>query len=146
VTARSRLLSNQRVPGPLARNTVVPVITGSSNGKSHGDAPFGCAVHRRGTTSAIELEGELDLATCATLDEAMEAAMDSGTIDTVVVDLTRVTFADSTTLGWLVRSEARMQEAGGRLVAMAGPGPVLDLLRLTGLDRRLTLVDDASML
>jgi anti-anti-sigma factor len=66
-------------------------------------------------------------------------------VETVVVDLTGVVFADSTTLAWLVAAEARMRSAGGRLVAVAGPGPVLDLLHLTGLDRQLTLVDNGSM-
>jgi anti-sigma B factor antagonist len=109
------------------------------------DAWFGCTVHRRGPTSAIELAGELDLAARPTLDEAIDTATEPGPVDMVVVDLTRVEFADSTTLAWLVASEARMQAAGGRLVAVAGPGPVLDLLHLTGLDRRLTLVDDGPM-
>jgi anti-sigma B factor antagonist len=113
--------------------------------RAFADAPFGCLVHRRGPTSAIELEGELDLAAKQTLDEAIEAAVQPGPVETVVVDMTRVVFADSTTLAWLVAAEVRMQASGGRLVAVAGPGPVLDLLHLTGLDRRLTLVDDGPM-
>jgi anti-sigma B factor antagonist len=110
------------------------------------DTPFGCTVHRRGATSAIELEGELDLAARPTLEAAIETAVEPGPVETVVIDLTRVVFADSTTLAWLVAAEARMQTIGGRLVAVAGPGPVLDLLHLTGLDRRLTLVDNGPML
>jgi anti-sigma B factor antagonist len=110
-----------------------------------GDPPFGCTVHRRGSTSAIELEGELDLAARPTLDEAVDTAVEPGPVETLVVDFTRVRFADSTTLAWLVGAEARMRDAGGRLVAVATPGPVLDLLHLTGLDRRLTLVDNGPM-
>ena len=103
------------------------------------DPEFGCRVHRRGTTSAIELEGELDLAARPTLDAAIDTAVEPGPVDTVVVDMTCVVFADSTTLAWLVAAEARLRSSGGRLVAVAPPGPVLDLLRLTGLDRRLML-------
>jgi anti-sigma B factor antagonist len=106
------------------------------------DAPFGCRVHRRGATSAIELEGELDLFGRPTLDDAIDAAIEPGPVETVVVDMTAVTFADSTTLAWLVAAEGRMRGTHGRLVVVAAPGPVLDLLQLTGLDRRLTLVDD----
>jgi anti-anti-sigma factor len=109
------------------------------------DPVFGCTVHRRGTTSAIELAGELDLAARPTLEEAIDAALEPGPVGTVVIDFTRVVFADSTTLAWLMAADARMHEAGGRLVAVAHPGPVLDLLRLTGLDRRLTLVDNGPM-
>ena len=106
------------------------------------EAPFACTVHRRGSTSAIELQGELDLAARPTLDDAMNTAVEPGPVETVVVDFTCVQFADSTTLAWLVAAEARMRATGGRLVAVASPGPVLDLLHLTGLDRRLTLVDN----
>ena len=63
----------------------------------------------------------------------------------VVADLTGVTFADSSTLGWLVGVDARLRVTNGRLVVVAPDGPVLDLLRLTGMDRRLTLVHDAPM-
>jgi anti-anti-sigma factor len=121
------------------------VTTGSSGALPLSDAAFGCTVHRRGHTSAIELEGELDLAARPTLEDAIVAAVEPGPVATVVVDMTRVTFADSTTLAWLVAVEARMQEADGRLVAVIAPGPVLDLLRLTGLDQHLTLVDHAPM-
>jgi anti-anti-sigma factor len=109
------------------------------------DTPFGCTVHRRGVTSAIELEGELDLAARPTLEEAIDTAVEPGPVETVVIDFTRVVFADSTTLAWLMAVDARMRASGGRLVAVAHPGPVLDLLRLTGLDRRLTLVDSGPM-
>jgi anti-anti-sigma factor len=109
------------------------------------DTPFGCTVHRRGVTSGIELEGELDLAARPTLEEAIDTALEPGPVETVVIDFTRVVFADSTTLAWLMAVDARMRAAGGRLVAVAHPGPVLDLLRLTGLDRRLTLVDSGPM-
>ena len=106
---------------------------------------FGCTVHRRGLASTIELTGELDLAAKPTLEEALERATEPGPVATVVVDMTRVEFADSTTLAWLLSVEARMRDGGGRLVAVTKPGPVLDLLQITGLDRRLTLVDDGPM-
>jgi anti-sigma B factor antagonist len=106
---------------------------------------FGCTVHRRGLASTIELAGELDLAAKPTLDDALEQAIEPGPVETLVVDMTRVEFADSTTLAWLLSVEARMRDGDGRLVAVTRPGPVLDLLQLTGLDRRLTLVDDGPM-
>jgi anti-anti-sigma factor len=109
------------------------------------ESPFGCTVHRHGSTSAIDLEGELDLAARPTLEQAITTALEPGPVETVIVDFTHVRFADSTTLAWLVAAEARMRGTGGRLVAVAAPGPVLDLLHLTGLDRRLTLVDSGPM-
>ena len=102
-------------------------------------------MRRQGHTSTIELVGELDLAARPTLASAAESALNSGGVQTVVADLTGVTFADSSTLGWLVGVDARMKVTDGRLVVVAPEGPVLDLLRITGIDRRLTLVHDAPM-
>jgi anti-anti-sigma factor len=109
------------------------------------NSPFGCAVHRRGQTSEIVLEGELDLAAKVVLDEAIATALGPGPVQTVIVDLTRVTFADSTTMTWLVQADTRTNAAGGRLIAVAGPGPVREVLRLTGIDERVTLVADGRM-
>jgi anti-sigma B factor antagonist len=109
------------------------------------EAPYSCATQRRGRTSEIVLEGELDLAAKPLLDEATATALESGPVDTVIVDLTRVTFADSTTMTWLMHSNTRTMEAGAHLIAVAGPGPVLDVLRMTGIDERITLVADGRM-
>jgi anti-sigma B factor antagonist len=104
------------------------------------DAPFSCDVQRRGRTSEVLLEGELDLAAKPVLDEALAAALEPGPVAMVIVDLTRVSFADSTTMTWLVQADHRTSEAGGRLVAVAGPGPVLDVLHMTGIDELVTVV------
>jgi anti-sigma B factor antagonist len=110
------------------------------------EAPFRCAVHRRGASSEIELEGELDLAARRTLQDAVGTALEPGPVDTLVIDMTDVTFADSTTITWLLTSAQRMEAGGGRLVVVVASGPVRDLLALTGLDQRLTLVPDAGTL
>jgi anti-sigma B factor antagonist len=109
------------------------------------EQPFGCSVRRQGHTSTIELVGELDVAARPTLGAAADTALNAGSVETVVADLTGVTFADSSTLGWLVGLDARVRVTNGRLVVVAPEGPVLDLLRMTVLDRRNTLVHNAPM-
>jgi anti-sigma B factor antagonist len=104
------------------------------------DTPFSCAVQRCGQTAEILLEGELDLAAKPALDEAIATVLGAGPIETVIVDMTRVSFADSTTMTWLVQADTRTTSAGGKLIAVAGPGPVLEVLHMTGIDERLTLV------
>jgi anti-anti-sigma factor len=109
------------------------------------EAPFSCALRRRGRTSEIMLEGELDIATRPVLDEAIATALEPGPVRSVVVDLTHVCFADSTTMTWLMRADAMTAAAGGRLIVLAESGPVLDVLRMTGIDERLALVADGRM-
>jgi anti-anti-sigma factor len=70
----------------------------------------------------IELGGELDLAAKPTLDEAIVTALVPGPVERLVVDFSHVTFADSTTVTWLLHADSRFQASGGQLIAVAGPG------------------------
>ena len=121
---------------------MVRVSTDSFDASALRETPYSCAVHRRGDTSEIVLEGELDLAAKPVLDDAISTALHPGPVATLMVDLTRVTFADSTTMTWLVHADTRTAEAGGRLIAVAAEGPVLDVLKMTGIDERVTLIAD----
>jgi anti-anti-sigma factor len=124
---------------------VTSVSIESFDASALADVPYSCAVHRLGKTSEIVLEGELDLAAKPVLDEAVVMALEPGPVETVIVDLTRVTFADSTTMTWLIQADTRTNASGGRLVAVARPGPVRDVLHMTGIDERVTLVADGRM-
>jgi anti-sigma B factor antagonist len=121
------------------------VSTDSFDASALRERPFSCAVHRRGDTSQIVLEGELDLAAKPELDDAVSTALQPGPVGALIVDLTGVTFADSTTMTWLVQTDTKTHEAGGRLITIADPGPVLDVLKMTGIDERLTLIADGRM-
>jgi anti-anti-sigma factor len=125
-----------------ASTTVKDVSTESFDIRALSEPPYGCSVHRRGPTSEIVLAGELDLAAKPVLDEAIKTALTPGPVQTLIVDFTRATFADSTTMSWLVRANTRTEEAGGRLVAVVGPGPVRAVLRMTGIDELVALVGD----
>jgi anti-sigma B factor antagonist len=110
------------------------------------DTPFSCVVQRRGHASEIVLEGELDLGARAALDDAARAALEPGPVEAVVLDLRSVTFADSTTIEWLVATDRRARSGRARLVVLTAPGAVRRLLALTGLDERLVLVDGGETL
>ena len=103
-------------------------------------ALFGCNVHRLGVTSVIELHGELDLAARETLDDALETAMAPGPVVTVVADLDAVTSADASTVSWLLHADAVVRLSGARFVTVIGSGRAGDVLRLTGVGRRLDVV------
>ena len=103
-------------------------------------ALFGCTVHRMGVTSVIELRGELDVAAREMLDAALEMALAPDLVATVVADLDRVTSADASTVSWLLRADAQVRLAGARFVAVTGEGRAGDVLRLTGVGRRLDVV------
>jgi anti-anti-sigma regulatory factor len=57
------------------------------------------------------------------------------------VDLTIVTFVDSSVLHWLARTDRRARQARLRLEVVVAPGRVRDMLSIAGLDGHLVLVD-----
>ena len=109
------------------------------------DQAFACTVHRIGRTSEIVLAGEIDLASRETLADATDTALTHGPVETVLVDFTRVGFADSTAVSWLITLDRRARPSGTRVVVVTAPGAVRDLLRMTGLDGHITVVNERRM-
>ena len=86
------------------------------------------AHHRASDTVVVSLRGQLDIDTCATLDELL-TDLHARDVVRIVVDLADVTFCDSTGLSALVVGYHRAAHAGGYL-RLAGPTPFL--LRVLG--------------
>ena len=85
--------------------------------------------------TVVRLEGELDAFVAPELRDRLHRAVErraSG--ETLVVDLGRVTFMDSTILGALVGAMRRMRERGGELQLVYPPPPASRIFELTGLD------------
>jgi hypothetical protein len=59
---------------------------------------------------------------------------------TVVADLDAVTSADASTVSWLLHADALVRLAGARFVTVVGRGRAGDVLRMTGVGRRLDVV------
>jgi anti-anti-sigma factor len=98
---------------------------------------------RQDETQLIELEGELDLASADALEQALDAALADGERP-VVVDMTALSFIDSTGIALLIATLSR-PEAGPRLRFVPSREPaVIRVLALTGVDRRLPLLEDSA--
>lgn len=109
-------------------------------GKGGIGAPFASARGAlRDGVGLVELEGEVDLATAPAFKADIERLLEDGYVN-VVVDLTKVTFIDSTALGVLIGSVRRLREQEGQLVLVASGFAVMRPLTLTGLDRVFTIV------
>ena len=87
-----------------------------------------------GETFDISLEGEVDLSQRAAL-RALAAAFASDAARNAAVDLSRVTFMDSTGLGFLVRVRRISRSRGGQVALTNPQAIVLRLLRTTHLDQ-----------
>lgn len=103
----------------------------------------GLHVERRQETDAtvLELSGEFDLAAEPAFQRELEPAL---TAAKLVLDLSRVTFMDSTGLRLLLEADARVRENGGRCVVVQGSGSVHRLIKLGLLTSRLEIADGAE--
>ncbi|HXW33962.1 MAG TPA: STAS domain-containing protein [Acidimicrobiales bacterium] len=80
----------------------------------------------------LSVGGEIDVYTAPRLREhLLELAL--GGTNRAVVDLTDVTFVDSTGLGVLVSGLKRFREAGGDLVLVVVQPQILKVFEITGL-------------
>jgi anti-sigma B factor antagonist len=84
----------------------------------------------------LAVAGELDLAASSDLRAALTDVLDGGS--DVAVDLSAVTFIDSTALAVLVHACAEAAVAGTRMVVINPSPVVLRILQLSGL---LTMLD-----
>lgn len=84
--------------------------------------------------------GDLDLSSAATLDAEVRAA--EGTdVDRIVVDLSGVTFMDSTGLRLLLQAEARSRADSSRLRLVRGSRRVQRVFELTNTEDMLPFID-----
>jgi len=89
---------------------------------------------------AIEVEGEVDLATVDELEGAIRSVQDHGDAN-LVVDLTGSSFMDSTGLKALVMASRSFDSAGREFAIAVGGGPVSRLLDLSGVNNAIRTVE-----
>jgi anti-sigma B factor antagonist len=99
---------------------------------------FGVATRQAGAYTVVEVTGEFDVYTAPVLEESLGELVDGGQRD-IVVDLTGVTFMDSTGLGLLIKALKWTREKDGSLRIVASTEKVLKVFRVTGLDTVLSL-------
>jgi len=90
----------------------------------------------------MALVGELDLSSVAKVQEELRR-IEADAPDTLVVDLSKLTFLDSTGLRCIVTADERARNEGRKIVIVRGPDAVQRVFAITRLEERLEIVDDA---
>jgi anti-sigma B factor antagonist len=93
--------------------------------------------------TVVEVAGEVDLANAHQLSEVVDAAT-SGPHRIVIVDLTQLSFMDSTGLSAVVRSQKHATTLGVRIAVVANTRRIRDLFAITGLDALIPVVATRS--
>jgi anti-anti-sigma factor len=94
-------------------------------------------IQERGGAVVVELAGELDLYNAHTVREALLGEAEKRP-ERLVVDLSRVTFIDSTGLGVLIEARTRLPNSRGFMLAAPGL-ETRRALEISGLDRHFTV-------
>ena len=96
-----------------------------------------------GRRTVLAVDGELDLASTPDLRSAIDGAFDSGTLE-LWVDLSAVSFIDSTCLHLMLETRRRAHELHRRLAIVCPPGSVRRVFDVAGVADHLPLYDDVG--
>lgn len=93
--------------------------------------------------AVLTLAGEIDMTSAPQLRQQLADLFGQG-VRTIVVDLSRVTFLDSSGLGALVAAHHELAGDGGRLKLAAATPQVQKILQITRLGNVLSLYDSVE--
>jgi len=89
---------------------------------------------RKGSVIVVKIDGELDLSTSPAFREKIEAEMDQvETVKSLILNLEKTTFIDSSGLGAILGRYKRLSQRGGKLYAVNVPPYVYKIFELSGL-------------
>jgi anti-sigma B factor antagonist len=94
-------------------------------------------------THIVTVSGEVDLFTAPEFKHCVMVAIAAGA-KRLVVDLTKTSFIDSSSLGVLIGAHRRLTANGGRLVVVCTREAIVKTFRITGLDSVFALVDSVE--
>ncbi len=95
---------------------------------------------REGDVHTLRLSGELDLATAAEVQRELEH-VETTDAESIVLDLSELTFMDSTGVRLLVTAHARARADSNRLTLLRGGRAVQRILQLSGVEPLLPFAD-----
>ena len=95
----------------------------------------------RGAKEHLLIAGELDMATAKRLDDTVSALLSEGARQ-LVIDLSRLSFVDSSGLRLLIILNDRAAADGWQLELVRPPDDAFVVFRVTGADRQLPFAAD----
>jgi anti-anti-sigma factor len=101
---------------------------------------FSVHIERSGPVHRLRPVGELDLATVGILERAFEEVFEDGDAEMIVIDLTELSFIDSTGINLLLRMNSVCEHAD-RLRVVNGSSAVQRLFDITGVRAVLPVIN-----
>jgi anti-sigma B factor antagonist len=111
------------------------VVEPGSGQDQHVSEPVEVSLDDRRAT--VALRGEFDMPATFTVEPALESLVARADVDAITVDLSRLSFIDSTGVGVLIRLDEESRARGMGLRIVPGPREVQRVFELAGLDAAL---------
>jgi len=96
-----------------------------------------------GSSALLRIRGDFDLQVVDQVTEAL-AQIESQGPELLVIDLSRLSFMDSTGMGAVAAAHIRAREAGRRFAVVQPPAGVRQAFDRTRLDEVITISDDLA--
>ena len=104
---------------------------------------FDLETEAEGSSALLRIRGDLDLQVVDQVTEAL-ARIESAEPDLLVIDLSRLTFMDSTGMGAVAAAHVRALEAGRRFAIVRPPGGGRQAFDRTRLNEVIRITDDLA--
>lgn len=89
-------------------------------------------LHSRNRTLTVRVNGELDLVSANEFREVVDSALEETVAQNLIIDLSKVTFIDSSGLGVILGRFRKIQARDGRLILTGPKAGVKRMLELAG--------------
>lgn len=96
---------------------------------------MGVSVSYQGSWLIAKLSGELDVASVPAVRIKLEQALVEGMTNGLILDLTDITFMDSSGLGFILGRYRKLSELGGKTIVTGIQGQVRRVFELSGLTK-----------
>ena len=104
---------------------------------------FELSTETKGSSALVTIRGDLDIQVVDQVTEAL-TEIESGEPELLVIDLSRLSFMDSSGMGAVAAAHVRALEAGRRFALVRPPGGVRQAFDRTRLDEVITITDDLA--
>jgi len=104
---------------------------------------FDLETQRQGNSALVRIRGDLDLQVVERVTEAL-TAIEADEPDLLVMDLSGLTFLDSSGMGAIAAAHIRAGQAGRRFAIVRPPAGVRQAFDRTRLDEVITVTDDLA--
>jgi anti-sigma B factor antagonist len=104
---------------------------------------FDLETETEGSSALIRIRGDLDLQVVEQVTDAL-TRIESEEPELLVIDLSRLTFMDSSGMGTVAAAHIRALEAGRRFAIVRPPAGVRQAFERTGLNEVIKVTDDLA--